>query len=128
MAGCWVLVWGRASKSCFILPEAHTDFIFAVIGEELGLLGAVVLIVLFVMLLWRVLHIAVSCNDPFGTYLGLGIFVLLSLQIVMNLCVVIGLMPTKGLPLPFISLGGSNLMVSLMAIGTMLNIAEGGRS
>ena len=117
---------GKSQQKLFYLPEAHTDFIFAVIGEELGLLGAVVLIVLFVMLLWRVLRIAVSCNDPFGTYLGLGIFVLLSLQIVMNLCVVIGLMPTKGLPLPFISLGGSNLMVSLMAIGTMLNIAEGG--
>lgn len=119
---------GKSQQKLFYLPEAHTDFIFAVIGEELGLLGAVVLIVLFVMLLWRVLRIAVSCNDPFGTYLGLGIFVLLSLQIVMNLCVVIGLMPTKGLPLPFISLGGSNLMVSLMAIGTMLNIAEGGKS
>ena len=127
MVDCWVLAWGRASKSCFILPEAHTDFIFAVIGEELGLLGAVVLIGLFVLLLWRVLRIAVSCNDPFGAYLGLGIFVLLSLQIVMNLCVVTGLMPTKGLPLPLISLGGSNLLVSLMAIGTMLNIAEGGR-
>ncbi|MBM3223438.1 MAG: stage V sporulation protein E, partial [Candidatus Tectomicrobia bacterium] len=108
--------------------EAHTDFIFAVIGEELGLLGALVLISLFLLLLWRVLRIAVSCNDPFGTYLGLGIFILLSLQIVMNLCVVIGLMPTKGLPLPFISLGGSNLLISLMAIGTMLNIAEGGKS
>lgn len=119
---------GKSQQKLFYLPEAHTDFIFAVIGEELGLLGAVVLIVLFVMLLWRVLRIAVSCNDPFGTYLGLGIFVLLSLQVVMNLCVVIGLMPTKGLPLPLISLGGSNLLVSLMAIGTMLNIAEGGRS
>ncbi len=73
-------------------------------------------------------EIAVACNDPFGAYLGLGIFIILSLQIIMNLCVVIGLMPTKGLPLPFISLGGSNLMVSLMAIGTMLNIAEGGRA
>src|SRR5262249_7978370 len=119
---------GKSQQKLFYLPEAHTDFIFAVIGEELGLLGAVVLIVLFVMLLWRVLRIAVSCNDPFGTYLGLGIFVLLSLQVVMILCVAIGLMPTKGLPLPLISLGGSNLLISLMAIGTMLNIAEGGRS
>lgn len=119
---------GKSQQKLFYLPEAHTDFIFAVIGEELGFLGAAAFIVLFVLLLWRVLHIAVSCNDPFGTYLGLGIFVLLSLQIVMNLCVVIGLMPTKGLPLPFISLGGSNLLISLMAIGTMLNIAEGGRS
>jgi cell division protein FtsW len=119
---------GKSQQKLFYLPEAHTDFIFAVIGEELGFLGAVGLIVLFVLLLWRILHIAVSCNDPFGTYVGLGIFTLLSLQIVMNLCVVIGLMPTKGLPLPLISLGGSNLLVSLMAIGTMLNIAEGGKS
>src|SRR5215471_17673722 len=92
---------GKSQQKLFYLPEAHTDFIFAVIGEELGLLGAVVLIVLFVLLLWRILRIAVSCNDPFGTYLGLGIFIILSLQIIMNLCVVIGLMPTKGLPLPF---------------------------
>jgi len=119
---------GKSQLKLFYLPEAHTDFIFAVLGEELGFLGALGLIVLFVLLLWRILHIAVSCNDPFGTYVGLGIFLLLSLQIVMNLCVVIGLLPTKGLPLPFISLGGSNLLVSLMAIGTMLNIAEGGRA
>jgi cell division protein FtsW len=119
---------GKSQQKLFYLPEAHTDFIFAVIGEELGFVGAAGLIVLFVLLLWRILRIAVSCNDPFGTYVGLGIFSLLALQIVMNLCVVIGLMPTKGLPLPLISLGGSNLLVSLMAIGTMLNIAEGGKS
>ena len=119
---------GKSQQKLFYLPEAHTDFIFAVIGEELGFLGAITLISLFLLLLWRILRIAVACNDPFGAYLGLGIFIILSLQIIMNLCVVIGLMPTKGLPLPFISLGGSNLMVSLMAIGTMLNIAEGGRS
>jgi cell division protein FtsW len=119
---------GKSQQKLFYLPEAHTDFIFAVIGEELGFLGAITLISLFLLLLWRILRIAVACNDPFGAYLGLGIFIILSLQIIMNLCVVIGLMPTKGLPLPFISLGGSNLMVSLMAIGTMLNIAEGGRA
>jgi cell division protein FtsW len=119
---------GKSQQKLFYLPEAHTDFIFAVIGEELGFLGAITLISLFLLLLWRILRIAVGCNDPFGAYLGLGIFIILSLQIIMNLCVVIGLMPTKGLPLPFISLGGSNLMVSLMAMGTMLNIAEGGRA
>jgi len=119
---------GKSQQKLFYLPEAHTDFIFAVIGEELGLLGAAGLIGLFVLLLWRILRIAVSCNDPFGTYVGLGIFSLLTLQIVMNLGVVVGLMPTKGLPLPFVSLGGSNLLVSLMAIGTMLNIAEGGKA
>src|SRR5262249_47708210 len=80
---------GKSQQKLFYLPEAHTDFICAVIGEELGFVGAVALIVLFLLLLWRVLQIAVSCNDPFGTYLGLGIFSLLALQIVMNLCVVI---------------------------------------
>lgn len=119
---------GKSQQKLFYLPEAHTDFIFAVIGEELGFLGALGLVVLFALLLLRILRIAVSCHEPFGTYLGLGIFTLLALQIAMNLCVVIGLMPTKGLPLPFISLGGSNLLVSMMAIGTMLNIAEGGRA
>ncbi len=119
---------GKSQQKLFYLPEAHTDFIFAVIGEELGLLGCLGLTGLFVLLLWRILRIAVSCNDPFGSHLGFGISIMLALQIVMNLCVVIGLMPTKGLPLPFISLGGSNLFVSMMAIGTMLNIAEGGRT
>lgn len=119
---------GQSQQKLFYLPEAHTDFIFAVIGEELGFLGALALVVLFLILLWRVLLIAMSCGEPFGTYLGFGIFALLAFQITMNLCVVIGLLPTKGLPLPLVSLGGSNLMVSLMAIGTMLSIAEGKRT
>lgn len=115
---------GQSQQKLFYLPEAHTDFIFAVIGEELGFVGACGLVVLLVVLLWRVLYIALACDEPFGTYLGLGIFLLLASQVAMNLGVVTGLLPTKGLPLPFISLGGSNLLVSLLAIGTMLNIAE----
>ncbi len=115
---------GRSQQKLFYLPEAHTDFIFAVIGEELGFLGTTGLVLLFGLLLWRVLRIALLCREPFGTLLGLGVFMMLALQILMNLGVVIGLLPTKGLPLPFISLGGSNLMVSLLAIGTMLNMAQ----
>jgi len=115
---------GQSHQKLFYLPEAHTDFIFAVIGEELGLLGTVGLVCLFLLLLWRILRIAVACGEPFGTSLGLGVFGLLSVQIVINLSVVLGLLPTKGSPLPLISLGGSNLLVSLMAIGTMLNMAE----
>ena len=114
---------GQSQQKLFFLPESHTDFIFAIIGEELGLIGAFVLIALFVMLLWRILNIAVKCNEPFGIYLGLGIFVSLALQVTMNLGVVSGLLPTKGMPLPFISHGGSNLVVSMLAVGTMLNIA-----
>jgi cell division protein FtsW (lipid II flippase) len=90
----------------------------------LGFVGAAVLVLLFVVLLWRILRIAVVCQEPFGTALGLGIFALFSIKITMKLGVVLGLMPTKGLPLPLVSLGGSNLLLSLMAIGTMLNIAE----
>jgi cell division protein FtsW len=115
---------GQSNRKLFFLPEAHTDFIFAVIGEELGFIGAVTLILLFLILLWRVLRIALACHEPFGTLLGLGIFMLLAMQILINLGVVLSLLPTKGLPLPFVSLGGSNLVVSLVAVGTMLNMAE----
>ncbi|WP_089718299.1 putative lipid II flippase FtsW [Candidatus Entotheonella palauensis] len=121
--GLWGAGLGRGRQKLFYLPEAHTDFIFAAIGEELGFLGAVGLIGLFVVLLWRILAIAIDCREPFGTLLGLGIFLLLGIQIIMNLGVVLGLLPTKGLPLPLISLGGSNLVVSLLAIGTVLSIA-----
>ena len=114
---------GQSQQKLFYLPESHTDFIFAIIGEEMGLMGAFGLIVLFVLLLWRVLNIALACNEPFGIYLGLGIFVSFALQFTMNLGVVSGLLPTKGMPLPFISHGGSNLVVSMLAVGTMLNIA-----
>jgi cell division protein FtsW len=115
---------GQGQQKFFYLPQAHTDFIFAVLGEELGFVGAAVLVLLFVLLLWRILRIAIACQEPFGTALGLGIFALFAIQITMNLGVVLGLMPTKGLPLPLVSLGGSNLLLSLMAIGTVLNIAE----
>ncbi len=121
--GLWGAGLGRGRQKLFYLPEAHTDFIFAAIGEELGFLGASGLVCLFVLLLWRILVIAIECREPFGTLLGLGVFLLLAIQIVMNLGVVLGLLPTKGLPLPLISLGGSNLVVSLLAIGTMLSIA-----
>jgi cell division protein FtsW len=122
--GLWGAGLGRGQQKLFYLPEAHTDFIFAAIGEELGLLGALGLVCLFVLLLWRILVIAMECQEPFGTLLGLGVFFLLAIQIIVNLGVVLGLLPTKGLPLPLISLGGSNLVVSLLAIGTMLSIAS----
>jgi cell division protein FtsW len=114
---------GQSQQKLFYLPESHTDFIFAIVGEELGLIGAFALIMLFVALLWRILDIAMACNEPFGSYLGFGIFFSMALQITMNLGVVSGLLPTKGMPLPFISHGGSNLLVSMLAVGTMLNIA-----
>lgn len=115
---------GQSQQKLFYLPEAHTDFIFAVIGEELGFIGASGLVLLFLVLLWRILHIALACREPFGALLGVGIFLMLTLQIMVNLGVVVGILPTKGLPLPLISLGGSNLLVSLVAIGTVLNIVQ----
>jgi cell division protein FtsW len=124
MGGFFGAGLGQGQQKFFYLPQAHTDFIFAVLGEELGFVGAAVLVLLFVVLLWRILRIAVACQEPFGTALGLGIFALFAIQITINLGVVLGLMPTKGLPLPLVSLGGSSLLLSLMAIGTMLNIAE----
>ena len=122
--GLWGAGLGQGQQKLFYLPEAHTDFIFAAIGEELGFLGAAFLVCLFALLLWRILVIAVECREPFGALLGLGVFLLLGIQIVMNLGVVLGLLPTKGLPLPLISLGGSNLVTSLLAIGVMLSIAS----
>jgi cell division protein FtsW len=115
---------GQSQQKLFYLPEAHTDFIFAVIGEELGFIGTSGLIFLFLVLLWRILRIALACREPGGTLLGLGVLLMLATQIMVNLGVVVGLLPTKGLPLPFISLGGSNLLVSLVAVGTVLNIAQ----
>jgi cell division protein FtsW len=115
---------GQSQQKLFFLPEAHTDFIFAIFGEEFGFIGAVALIGLFLVLLWRILRIALDCPTPFGAFVGLGIFFGLSIQVLMNLGVVVVLLPTKGLPLPFISLGGSNLFMSLVAVGTMLNIAQ----
>lgn len=125
--GGWLGVGlGHGQQKLFYLPEAHTDFIFAMIGEEFGFLGATMMVALFGLLLWRILRIALACPEPFGIYLGLGVFLLLAIQITVNLGVVVGLLPTKGLPLPLISLGGSHLLVSLFAIGTMLNMAETG--
>lgn len=115
---------GDSRQKLFYLPEAHTDFIFAILGEELGFAGAVGVIALFVVLIWRGLRIGLRAPDPFGAYLALGITVLLATQTVVNLGVVTGLLPTKGLPLPFISFGGSALVVTMLSTGVLLNISQ----
>ena len=115
---------GGSQQKLFYLPEAHTDFIFAIVGEELGLVGALAIVGLFVVLAWRGLRIGLRAPDPFGAYLALGITVLIATQAVVNLGVVTGLLPTKGLPLPFISFGGSALLVTMLATGVLLNIAQ----
>ncbi|PYM16996.1 MAG: stage V sporulation protein E [Candidatus Rokuibacteriota bacterium] len=115
---------GESRQKLFYLPEAHTDFIFAIIGEELGFVGAALVIALFVVLIWRGLRIGLRAPDPFGAYLALGITVLLATQTFVNLGVVSGLLPTKGLPLPFISFGGSALLVTMTSTGVLLNISQ----
>jgi len=115
---------GASRQKLFYLPESHTDFIFAVIGEELGFVGAAVIVALFVILVWRGLRIGLRAPDPFGAYLALGITVLIATQTLVNLGVVTGLLPTKGLPLPFISFGGSALLVTMLSTGVLLNISQ----
>lgn len=115
---------GESRQKLFYLPEAHTDFIFAVIGEELGFVGTAAIVALFAVLVWRGLRVGLRAPDPFGAYLALGITVLIATQTLVNLGVVTGSLPTKGLPLPFISFGGSALLVTMLSTGVLLNISQ----
>ncbi len=108
------------------LPESHTDFIFAVIGEEIGLIGTVGVLVLFLLFFWRGARAGLRAPDRFGTYLALGITLFLVCQAFLNMGVATGLLPTKGLPLPFVSYGGSALIVSLGMTGVLLNVSQQG--
>ncbi len=114
---------GQGQQKLFYLPEAHTDFIFSVIGEELGLVGILLVIALFCFLCYRGLRIALRAPDMFGRYLALGCTLLIGLEAALNMGVVMGILPTKGLALPFISYGGSSLVVSLVAVGILLNVS-----
>jgi cell division protein FtsW len=118
---------GESKQKLFYLPEAHTDFIFAILGEELGFIGAALVVGLFAVLVWRGLRIGLRAADPFGAYLALGITVLVATQTLVNLGVVTGMLPTKGLPLPFLSFGGSALLVTMLATGVLLNISQDAR-
>jgi len=115
---------GIGEQKLFYLPEAHTDFIFSVIGEELGLVGTLIVAALFLMLILSGIRIAAHCQDPFGRNLAFGLTLLLGLEAFVNLAVCMGLLPTKGLALPFISYGGTSLVVSLFAVGILLNISN----
>jgi cell division protein FtsW len=115
---------GQSQQKAFYLPAAHTDFIFSVIGEELGLAGTCMLLIAFLLVFWRGMRAASRAPDRFGFYLALGITNLLVLQALINICVCIGLLPTKGLPLPFISYGGSSLLASMVAVGLLLNVSQ----
>lgn len=127
----WGVGLGNGKEKLFYLPEAHNDFIFAVIGEELGFVGIVAVVVAFLYLIYRGLHIAFTCQkqyqDRFGMLLASGVTLALGLQGFVNIAVVMGLLPTKGLTLPFISYGGSALMIDLFAVGILLSVARGPR-
>jgi cell division protein FtsW len=119
---------GAGRQKLFYLPEPHTDFILAVIGEEAGLVGICVILLLYAVLIWRGVHIALRAPDRYGTYLAYGLTLTIGLQALINGAVVMGLVPTKGLPLPFMSYGGSSMCTSFLAVGILLNISSRRRS
>ena len=114
----------EGKQKLFFLPEPQTDFIFAVVGEELGLLGAAAVVIAFAVILARGIRASSACKDHFGQMLALGLTVMIVGQALVNMSVVLGLLPTKGIPLPFVSYGGSSLMVNLVAVGILLNISQ----
>jgi cell division protein FtsW len=121
-------VWGRGLmngvQKLFYLPEPHTDFIYAVIAEELGLVGATVVLACFCVITWRGLRIALQAPDSFGSFLALGLTTMVAVQAFFNISVVLGLLPTKGIPLPFVSAGGSSLLINLVGMGILLNVSQ----
>ena len=116
---------GSSKQKLSYLPESHTDFIFSIIGEEFGFIGLLVVLALFLLLFIKGVSIANRTKDEFVYYLAVGLSLMISLQALINFAVAIGLAPTKGLPLPFISYGGSSLLVNMVAIGMLLNISKG---
>ncbi len=115
---------GQGRQKAFFVPASHTDFIYSIIGEELGLIGTLTLLIAFVLLYWRGVRTALRAPDRFGFYLALGVTSLVVLQALVNMGVCLGLLPTKGLPLPMISYGGSSLLASMAAVGLLLNVSQ----
>lgn len=122
--GTWGVGIGDSRQKHAFLPEAHTDFISAIVGEELGLMGVTVLLLAFVLLVYRGLRAAMNAADDYGTYLATGVTLFVGLQAFTNLSVALGLLPTKGLTLPFVSYGGSSLLVNCAAVGLLLNVSR----
>ncbi|WP_226037937.1 stage V sporulation protein E [Aquibacillus saliphilus] len=115
---------GQSLQKFFYLPEPHNDFIFAILAEELGFIGGTFILLLFFLLLWRGIRVALAAPDTFGSLLGLGIIGMISIQVMINISVVIGLIPVTGITLPFLSYGGSSLTLTLCSIGILLNISR----
>ena len=114
----------ESSQKLFYLPEPFTDFIFSVIGEELGLIGATLIVICFCVIAWRGFRAAVLAPDRFGAFLAIGLTTMIVLQAFFNISVVLGLVPNKGIPLPFVSAGGSSLLINLMGMGILLNVSQ----
>ena len=122
--GIWGTGIGKGYQKLFYLPEPHTDFIFSVIGEELGLVGVVVILALYGLVLYRGIRIARGAQDTFGALMALGLISAIGLQVCVNMGVALGLLPTKGLPLPFLSYGGTSLLLSMASVGILMNIGS----
>jgi cell division protein FtsW len=122
--GLFGLGLGQSRQKFFYLPEPQTDFIFAILAEELGFIGGSFVILLFALLLWRGIRIALGAPDLYGSFLAVGIIAMVAIQVMINIGVVTGLMPVTGITLPFLSYGGSSLTLMLMAIGVLLNISR----
>ncbi|MGL5244582.1 MAG: FtsW/RodA/SpoVE family cell cycle protein, partial [Sarcina sp.] len=119
---------GQSRQKTLYMPEPHNDFIFSIIGEELGLIGCLVIIGLFSFFIYRGIKIAVEAKDDYGTLLATGITSIVAVQAIINIAVVTGSMPVTGVPLPFISYGGSSLVINLIAMGILLNISRQGKA
>jgi len=115
---------GDSRQKLLFLPEAHTDFIGAIIGEELGFVGVCAMLLAYAVLLWRGVKVALNAADDHGTYLAFGVTTLLGLQAIINLAVAMGQLPTKGLTLPFVSYGGSSMLIDLAAVGILLSVSR----
>lgn len=124
--GLFGLGLGKSHQKFFYLPEQHTDFIFAILGEELGFLGGAVVLLLFILFLWRGFRIALASPDSFSSLLAVGITTMIALQAIINIGVVTGSMPVTGIPLPLISFGGTSLVFTLTGVGILLNISKYG--
>jgi cell division protein FtsW len=124
--GVFGVGFGNGTEKLFYLPDAHTDFIFSVLGEEFGLIGTSLFLLLFLLFVVLGFRIALRAPDRFGMLLASGFTSLIGIQMFVNVAVVLGLLPTKGLTLPFLSYGGSSLLVNLMMVGILMNIASQG--
>ncbi|MFH1612185.1 MAG: putative lipid II flippase FtsW [bacterium] len=115
---------GNSSQKLFFLPAAHTDFIFSIIGEELGFIGTILIISLFILFIYRGIKIAIKSSDLFAIFFSIGFTGMIALQVIINICTSLGIFPTKGIPLPFVSYGCSSLLMNLIGVGILLNFSR----